>query len=191
MLEPLHACNLSLHRLRADPRIRRHDAPPAFGRPVPGGGGRVRRADRERLRRRAADLSRRSRRWSQSLVAPAQARLPLHQRRAAGEEARAASGPAAGCSSTSTSTAWKPRTTGWSSAQGVFAAAVRGILGRQGRRLPGLHQHDDLPRHRHARNRRAVRLSYELGVDGLHDLAGLRLRGGLRGRSRRAPSRSS
>ena len=47
-----------LRRLRADPRIRRHDAPPAVDRAMPGRGRRVRRADRERLRRRAADLSR-------------------------------------------------------------------------------------------------------------------------------------
>ena len=39
-----------------------------------------------------------------------------------------ASAPAAGSSSTSISTAWRPRTTAWWSAPGVFAAAVRGIL---------------------------------------------------------------
>ena len=62
---------------------------------------------------------------------------------------------------------------------------------RQGGRLPGLHQHDRLPRHRHARNRRAVRLSERVGRGRVHDLAGLRLRGGAPSPIRKAPRGSS
>ena len=57
MLEPLHACNLTCTgcgRIR-EYEIHHHRARAA--RRVPGGGGRVRRADRLHLRRRADDVS--------------------------------------------------------------------------------------------------------------------------------------
>ena len=43
--------------------------------------------------------------------------------------------------------------------EGVFDAADRRHQGRQGGRLPGLHQHDGLQGNRHERDRRAVRAS--------------------------------
>ena len=128
MLEPLHACNLSCAgcgRIReyADTM---HAA--ALDRPMPGRGGRVRGADRQRLRRRAADLSRKSRSSSRASSLRRKHVYLCTNGAAAGEEAPRAAGPAAGCSSTSTSTAWRPRTTGWSGARACSPRPSRGIV---------------------------------------------------------------
>ena len=77
-----------------------------------------------------------------------------------------ASAPAAACLSTYISTAWRRRTTGGWGGGGVCGGRQRDH-GRPGRRLSSLHEHDRLPRHRHARDRRALRYLEELGVDGL------------------------
>ena len=86
MLEPLHACNLACAGCG---RIREYADTvhqPAVGRAMPGGGRGVRRPDREHLRRRAADLPG-DRGAGGEPRAAAEARLSLHQRPAAGEEA--------------------------------------------------------------------------------------------------------
>ena len=79
MLEPLHACNLTCTGCG---RIREYATTikeKLTRRGVPGGGRRVRRADREHLRRRADDLSQIDELVAGILQAP-QAHLPLHQR---------------------------------------------------------------------------------------------------------------
>ena len=143
---------------------------------VPGGGRRVRRADRQHLRRRAADLSRDRGAGRQILAAAA---------------STSTSAPTACC--------WRRSCRGLRPSSRLFInvhldgmeATHDRLVERRGRvrrgrraassaakarRLPGLHQHDDLPRNRHARDRRAVRLPHRAGRRRVHDLAGLRLR---------------
>ncbi len=127
MLEPLHACNLTCTGCG---RIREYESTitrAAAAGGVPGGGGRVRRADRLDLRRRAADVSARSASWSRGHPGAEQAHLPLHQRHVHPEAARASSRRTAASSSTSTWTAWRRRTTCAWSAKGVFREAIEGI----------------------------------------------------------------
>ena len=126
MLEPLHACNLTCTGCG---RIREYETTikeKLTRRGVPGLRGRGRRPDRQHLRRRADDLSRDRRAGPRHPQAP-QAHLPLHQRHVHQEEAARVPADRRASSSTSTSTAWKRRTTWPSSATGVFKAAVEGI----------------------------------------------------------------
>ncbi len=67
----------------------------------------------------------------------------------------------------------------------------RGHRRRQARRLPRLHQHDDLQGNRPRRDRRTVRLSDPAWRRRLHAVAGLRLHGGPATPTRSAPPRSS
>ena len=145
-----------LHRLRPHPRVRVDDQAEALDRGVPRRGGRVRRPGRLDLRRRADDL-------------PGDRRARRQDPRA--EEA-STSAPTA-CSSARSSHEFKPiepvllqrppRRHGEDArhrrrARGRLRRGGRGDQGRQGGRLPGLHQHDGLQGNRHGRDRRAVRL---------------------------------
>ena len=62
--------------------------------------------------------------------------------------------------------------------EGVFKAAVEGIVAAKRGRLPGLHQHHHLQGNQSRRDRSPVRLPDEAGRGWLHAVAGLRLHGG-------------
>ena len=119
MLEPLHACNLTCTGCG---RIREYAATiraAHVGGRLPGLGRRMRRTGGQRLRRRTAGL-RGDRRTGCQAGRAEEARLRLHQRRCCWRRSCPAFDPVRGCSSTCISTAWRPRTTGWSSARAAL-----------------------------------------------------------------------
>ena len=173
MLEPLHACNLTCTGCG---RIREYAAPikqADVGRGVPRRGRRVRRADRQHLRRRADDLSGNRPACARDPRAPASTFI---------------SAPTA-CSSRRSLHEFKP------TSRLFFNVHLDGMeethdlaVEREGssrrpstasrrpsRPASGLHQHDLLQGNRHGRDRRLLGYLTELGVDGFMISPALRL----------------
>ncbi len=115
-----------VHGLRPHSRVRQHDQGQADGRRMPGQRGRVRRADRQHLRRRADDLPG-DRRASGQDPGAQEAHLPVHQRHVHPQETAPASSRRRDSSSTFTWTAWKRRHDLAVERKGVFDEAVEGI----------------------------------------------------------------
>ena len=162
MLEPLHASNLSgAGGGRAG--VRRYDPSPAVGRTMPGGGDRVRCADRESVWRRTVDLSR-YRSAGREPGSAAKACVPLHERTLL-EKKLPGFRPSSRLFSACASTAWRPLTTAWRTRRRVRRGDPRHPRRQGGRfhRLTETTIYKDTDLHEIAV---LFDYLYELGVDG-------------------------